>query len=76
MTNHDVADVIADVWADLLGTTEISRDAGFFDLGANSVLLTQAIARLRTHWPRLRVVDAFANPSVDALARFIESTQP
>ena len=40
VTNHDVADVIADVWADLLGTTEISRDAGFFDLGANSVLLT------------------------------------
>ncbi|WP_037822758.1 phosphopantetheine-binding protein, partial [Streptomyces sp. NRRL S-146] len=39
--------VIAEIWADVLGVTPIGRDANFNALGGHSLLTVQAAARLR-----------------------------
>jgi surfactin family lipopeptide synthetase A len=40
-------EVIASIWAGLLGLARVGRHANFLDLGGHSLLATQAVARLR-----------------------------
>ncbi|MFZ2175125.1 MAG: amino acid adenylation domain-containing protein, partial [Rhodococcus sp. (in: high G+C Gram-positive bacteria)] len=42
-----VEETVADVFAEVLGLDRVSADAGFFDLGGNSLSATRAVARLR-----------------------------
>ncbi len=56
--------------ADLLGLERVGVDDDFFALGGDSVLATQAVARIRS-WldsPDIMVADIFANRTVSALA--------
>ncbi|WP_066426819.1 non-ribosomal peptide synthetase [Anabaena sp. 4-3] len=39
--------IIADIWADVLGKEKIGIDDNFFDLGGHSLLATQVISRVR-----------------------------
>jgi aryl carrier-like protein len=66
-----VADVVATAWADALGVDRVDPDTGFFDLGADSLTVLRVVVALREHWPQLRVVDIFANPSVSSLSEFL-----
>ncbi|MFT2016600.1 SDR family NAD(P)-dependent oxidoreductase [Streptomyces sp. 796.1] len=43
----EVQQVIADVWADLLGLAEIGADDSFFDLGGSSLIGMEVMARIR-----------------------------
>jgi aryl carrier-like protein len=61
-------DAVAAVWERLLGVPAIDRDEGFFDLGADSILVVRAVGLLRGRWPDLKVVDVFAHPTVSSLA--------
>lgn len=60
---------LAGIIADLLARDRVGVDDDFFALGADSVLATQAVARIRS-WldsPDVMVADIFANRTVSAL---------
>jgi hypothetical protein len=60
---------LAGVWRDLLGTPSVPRDVNFFDLGANSLLMLEASARLSSQLMReVSLVTLFRFPSVASLA--------
>ncbi len=64
--------------ADLLGSDRVGVDDDFFALGGDSVLATQAVARIRA-WldaPDVMVADIFASRTVSALARTLSSREP
>lgn len=61
---------LAMIVGDLLGRHNVGVDDDFFALGGDSVLATQAVARIRA-WldaPDIMVADVFANRTVSALA--------
>jgi mycobactin phenyloxazoline synthetase len=62
---------LADIVATVLDRDTVGADDDFFELGGDSVLATQAVARIR-EWldaPGVMVTDIFAARSVGALAR-------
>jgi mycobactin phenyloxazoline synthetase len=64
---------LAGIVADLLALSRVGVDDDFFALGGDSVLATQAVARMRS-WldsPDLVVADVFANRTVAALAALL-----
>jgi hypothetical protein len=67
----DAAEVIQAVWAEALGVDAVDPDEGFFDLGATSALVVSVVRVLHGRWPRLKVVDLFARPTVAQLAAYL-----
>ena len=70
-------ELIADVWAEVLGHRNFSAEANFFEVGGDSLLLLRVHARLRQQSPAagdLAVVDLFAHTSVRAVARRLTHT--
>lgn len=66
---------LAVIVGDLLGRRNIGVDDDFFALGGDSVLATQAVARIRA-WldaPDIMVADIFANRTVSALAAVLSA---
>lgn len=68
----DPVDVLQAVWKEALGVEEVEPGAGFFDLGATSVMILGVVRVLRRRWPHLRVVDVFSHPTVEDLAAFLD----
>jgi amino acid adenylation domain-containing protein len=69
-----VEEVIAAMWAQLLGVQRLSIDDNFFDLGGHSLLATQVISRLRTAFGvEIPLRQLFASPTVAGLAAHIET---
>ena len=67
-TERDLADRLAT----LLNRSAIGADDNFFDLGADSLLLTRMAVALSANLDRrVSPVDLFANPTVRALAAFL-----
>ncbi|WP_245401954.1 non-ribosomal peptide synthetase [Nocardia albiluteola] len=68
--------VVAEVFADLLGAERVGLDDDFFALGGNSLLATQAVARIRaatgTQFPA-RVL--FEASTVQALAQWVSGLE-
>ncbi|NKX87503.1 non-ribosomal peptide synthetase [Nocardia coubleae] len=66
--------VVANVFEETLGVSEIGADDDFFALGGNSLLATQVVSLLRdkTQVP-LTVADFFGEATVSGIARRIES---
>jgi hypothetical protein len=65
-------EVVQAVWADALGIEAVDPDAGFFDLGATSEMMLGVVRVLRRRWPRIKIVDVFAHPTVAQLAAFLD----
>ncbi|MFB7874635.1 amino acid adenylation domain-containing protein [Nocardia sp. NPDC056064] len=66
--------LVARVIGELVGVTEVSATDSFFDVGGNSLLATQLVARLAAASNvRLEVRTVFAAPTVAELAALIES---
>ncbi|WP_071927739.1 amino acid adenylation domain-containing protein [Nocardia mangyaensis] len=66
--------LVARVIEELVGATEVSATDSFFDVGGNSLLATQLVARLAAASNvRLEVRTVFAAPTVAELAALIES---
>jgi amino acid adenylation domain-containing protein len=69
-----VEEVLAAIWADLLGRSEIGRTDRFFDLGGHSLLAARAVARVREALGvEIPLGAFFEEPTLAGLARRIEA---
>jgi NADP-dependent 3-hydroxy acid dehydrogenase YdfG/acyl carrier protein len=65
---------LAAIWEELLGTSGIGLDDNFFDLGGDSLLATQLIARLRTAFGQeWSLRDLMAYATIAALSAAIDA---
>ncbi|WP_265442928.1 Pls/PosA family non-ribosomal peptide synthetase [Flexivirga meconopsidis] len=64
---------VADIWLDLLGAVVTSGKDNFFDLGGGSLTAAQLISRLRETQPEVTVADVYEHPTVEGLARQLDS---
>ncbi|MGW9617937.1 amino acid adenylation domain-containing protein, partial [Streptomyces diastaticus] len=60
--------VLADVWAEVLGVERVGAHDNFFDLGGDSILSIQVVAKARRAGLDLSSRDVFARQTVAALA--------
>ncbi|WP_425303655.1 amino acid adenylation domain-containing protein, partial [Nocardia wallacei] len=69
-----IEEIVADIFADVLGAERVGADDDFFALGGNSLVATQVVARLGAAVDgRIPVRALFETPTVGALAAAIES---
>jgi phthiocerol/phenolphthiocerol synthesis type-I polyketide synthase E len=65
--------LLAEIWSEVLGVTGIARDDDFFDLGGNSLVAVQLVARIRNATQvKLPMRSLFEAPSVAAMAELVE----
>ena len=71
-----VEEILAGIWAKIIGLEQVSIHENFFDLGGHSLLATQVISRLRqTFKVELPLRCLFESPTVAELAQKIATTQ-
>nr|WP_280471415.1 non-ribosomal peptide synthase/polyketide synthase [Nocardia cyriacigeorgica] len=69
-----IEEIVAEVFADLLGVGRVGVDDDFFELGGNSLVATQVVARLSAALDtQVGVRTLFEAPTVGALAARMES---
>lgn len=70
-------EVLAGIWATVLGVAEVGVHDNFFDLGGHSLMAIQVLSRLRDVLQvEVPVRALFEAPTVADLALYIETTQP
>ncbi len=71
-----VEGAVAAIWSEVLRIERVGRDDNFFDLGGNSLLVTQAVWRMRRTFEReLPIRWLFEFPTVAQLAARIQEAQ-
>jgi syringomycin synthetase protein SyrE len=74
--NGETEELLAQIWADLLGLERIGRHDNFFELGGHSLLAVQVTLRTReTFGVEVPLKGLFEHPSLPALADLINSLQ-
>ncbi|MBD2607362.1 non-ribosomal peptide synthetase [Scytonema hofmannii FACHB-248] len=70
-----VEELLAQIWAKVLGKEQVGIYDNFFELGGHSLLATQLISRIRdTFQIDVPVRNLFAAPTVEQLTKYIETT--
>ena len=65
--------IIRAIWREVLHVNQIRRDDNFFDLGGNSLLLTEMQRKVSQTLKRdIPLVQLFNHPTVEALARYLD----
>jgi amino acid adenylation domain-containing protein len=68
-----IEEVLASIWGDVLGLQRVGRHDSFFELGGNSLLATQVVARMRSALRiELPLRSLFEAPTVAQLAGQVE----
>ena len=66
---NPIEEMIANIWAEVLKTSEINQTANFFELGGHSLLATKVVARIRQAMQvNLPLGAIFESPTVGGLA--------
>ncbi len=69
-----VEELLAGIWAEMLGLERVGRDENFFELGGHSLLATQAMARIREALQvELPLRALYQSPTVEALSATLVS---
>ena len=70
----DTEQAVAEVFAEILETSDPSATASFFELGGNSLSATQVVARLREKFGvELELATLFHDPTIRGIGRALES---
>lgn len=65
---------ISDIWRDLLGIDDISKDSNFFELGGDSVCASQVLMRISEQTEIiLSLGDIFENPTLTGISKLVSS---
>lgn len=64
----DVEEVLATIWAEVLGLSRVGVEDNFFELGGDSILSIQVVARARQAGVRLSSSDIFSHQTIASLA--------
>ena len=64
---------VAEIFGKVLGITPTSRSYDFFEGGGGSLTAAQLISQLRSRFPEVTVADLYGQPSVGAMADFLDS---
>ena len=71
-----VEELVAGIWAELLGREGAAGDDSFFDLGGHSLLATQLLSRLRSVFGvELALREVFEHPTLSGLATRVEAAR-
>jgi len=71
---NQVEEVVAEIWADVLGLDRVGTEDNFFEVGGHSLLATQVISRLRqTFRVEVSLLSFFETPTVVGLSKTIEA---
>ncbi|WP_061295926.1 non-ribosomal peptide synthetase/MFS transporter [Herbidospora cretacea] len=68
----ELEELVAGIWAAVLGLERVSVTDDFFDLGGHSLLAMQVVARLRKAGHVATLLDLFKHPTVRDLARLLD----
>jgi len=69
-------ELIAGIWSELLGVTQVGSDDSFFELGGHSLLATQLVSRLRRAFGvELPVRQLFESPTLAGLAGLVQEAR-
>ena len=71
-----VEEVLSDIYAEVLGLDKVGVDESFFELGGDSILSMQVVARARAAGVLLRPRDVFVEQTVARLARVAVLAEP
>ena len=64
---------IAQIWQELLGVSQVGIYDNFFELGANSLVATQVISRIRQAFGKeLTLKRLFESPTIAEIAKILE----
>ena len=68
---NPIEEILADIYAEVLGAERVGIDESFFELGGDSILSMQVVARARAAGLVCRPRDVFVEQTVAALARVV-----
>ncbi|HAT1660692.1 amino acid adenylation domain-containing protein [Legionella pneumophila] len=72
-SSNPIEETIKNIWRHLLNRSSIESHKNLFELGANSLLITEACAQINKELQcDLQIVDMLTHPTIHKLSRFLE----
>lgn len=72
-SSHPIEQELQSIWCHLLNRTTVDIHKNFFDLGANSLLITESCSLINKKLnAELKIADVLAHPTIYKLSRYLE----